>query len=117
MTRFKLTCIGGIVCATLLSSPNCYVENAEISAIEEDWEMVVNEPVAANVLPQVTYSSTPYDQDTVTLSRVTFVTSIGTTSACLDSWPAHVDDNASKTSVRATNASNCRKYAANRVFV
>ena len=116
MTRFKLTCIGGIVCATLLSSPNCYGENAEISAIEEDWEMVVNEPVAANVSPQVTVCLTPDDQDTDTLSGVTFVTSIGTTSACLDSWPACVGDDASKTSDRAANIVIDRKYAAYSVF-
>ena len=119
MTCFKLTCIGGIVCATLLSSPNCYGENSEILWIEEDWEMVVNVPIAGNVSPQVTFFLTPdgQDQDTDTLSGITFVTPIGTTSACLDNWPAAVGDEASKTSIRAANTSSRCKYAANSIFV
>jgi hypothetical protein len=59
MMRFTKAFFGGIFCATLLASPTCSGEESEIYLIQEDWEMVVSEPDAATVSPQVTFFTSP----------------------------------------------------------
>jgi hypothetical protein len=58
------TLIGGLVFATLLVSPSiCQADESEIFRIEEDWEMVVNDPDPTNYCPQVTFFTSPTNSD------------------------------------------------------
>ncbi|TWU26652.1 hypothetical protein Pla52o_05050 [Novipirellula galeiformis] len=59
MMRFAQTMIGGILLLTLSLAANSYAEEVAISKIEEDWEMVLNEPDPARHSPQVTFFTTP----------------------------------------------------------
>lgn len=51
--------IGMILLVTLASVPTCFSANSTIYKIEEDWEMVINDPDPANHSPQVTFFTSP----------------------------------------------------------
>lgn len=58
------TLVGGLVFATLIASPSiCQAEQSEVFRIEEDWEMVVNDPDPTNYCPQVTFFASPTTAD------------------------------------------------------
>lgn len=59
MNYFTKSFIGGILCATLLGLPTCYADQSEIYRVEEDWELVLNEPDRDNVSPQITFFMSP----------------------------------------------------------
>lgn len=51
--------IGGILLASMAGSPACLAADSTIYKIEEDWEMVLNDPDPANYSPQVTFFASP----------------------------------------------------------
>ena len=52
--------VGGIVFTLVLAAlPACVAADSTIYKIEEDWEMVINEPDPANHSPQVTFYTSP----------------------------------------------------------
>jgi hypothetical protein len=52
--------VGGMLAAMAAwTSTACTAEQAEIYKIEEDWEMVINEPDPANFSPQITFITSP----------------------------------------------------------
>jgi hypothetical protein len=59
MCTFKRSFIGGIFCAAFLGLPICNAQESEIILIEEDWELVLNEPDANTVSPQITFFTSP----------------------------------------------------------
>ena len=59
MTR-RRSIVGGIVLTLVLAAlPACVAADSTIYKIEEDWEMVINEPDPANHSPQVTFYTSP----------------------------------------------------------
>ena len=62
MYHFKRSFIGGIFCTVFpafLGLPTCDAQESEIYRIEEDWQLVLNEPDAVNVSPQITFFTSP----------------------------------------------------------
>lgn len=56
--------IGGIVFGALICTPApCQAEQSEIWKIEEDWELVVNDPDPNTYCPQVTFFASPTTSD------------------------------------------------------
>jgi hypothetical protein len=52
--------VGGLFFAlTLVAASSCDAADSAIYKIEEDWEMVINEPDSANYSPQVTFFTSP----------------------------------------------------------
>lgn len=52
--------IGGIMLATALTSQGvCLAETSVIYKIEEDWELVINEPDPVTISPQITFFTSP----------------------------------------------------------
>ncbi|WP_372721502.1 hypothetical protein [Novipirellula sp.] len=61
MMRIAQTMIGGILTLAVAPAADCSAEDVAIFKIEEDWEMVLNEPDPINHSPQVTFFTTPTD--------------------------------------------------------
>lgn len=59
MRRLHCAFLGG-VCAAILGTSWCHAEESAIYLIEEDWELVIHEPDAATVSPQVTFFTSPH---------------------------------------------------------
>lgn len=51
--------IGGLLLASVGLSQNCDASEPGVFKVEEDWEMVIHEPDAINVSPQVTFAISP----------------------------------------------------------
>ncbi|WP_144057719.1 hypothetical protein [Novipirellula maiorica] len=62
MSRFGQFAIATCLAFTMTSSMFCHGQDVAIFKIEEDWEMVLNEPDAINHSPQVTFFTTPTDE-------------------------------------------------------
>ena len=59
-TTLRKCVVGGIVFALVSTAlPACLAADPTIYKIEEDWEMVINEPDSANYSPQVTFFTSP----------------------------------------------------------
>ncbi|WP_442507567.1 hypothetical protein SH528x_006496 [Novipirellula sp. SH528] len=61
MSRFGQSVMATFLAFTMTSSIYCHGQDVAIFKIEEDWEMVINEPDANNHAPQVTFFTTPTD--------------------------------------------------------
>ncbi len=60
MMRFAQGVIGGILVASMsVAVPTCTADEAAIYKIEEDWEMVINEPDSITNSPQITFFTSP----------------------------------------------------------
>lgn len=56
--------IGGIfLVATGFLPTVCFAEHSEIYRVEEDWELVVNDPDAVSYSPQITFFMSPTHSD------------------------------------------------------
>ena len=59
-TTLRERIVGGIVFALVSAVlPTCVAEDSSIYKVEEDWEMVINEPDPSNYSPQVTLYTSP----------------------------------------------------------
>lgn len=59
-TTLRKAFVGGIVFALVSTAlPACMAADSTIYKIEEDWDMVINEPDSANISPQVTFFTSP----------------------------------------------------------
>lgn len=51
--------IGGLLLVSVLATPNCLAQSTSLWKVEEDWEMVTQEPDSAIVSPQVSFAMFP----------------------------------------------------------
>ena len=70
MMQFTRSFFGGIGCAVVLMVSPCAASEPAIFAIEEVWELAVNEPDGENVSPQVTFFTSPSVNDDQTYFQV-----------------------------------------------